>query len=150
VNASDARWTEVALAEARSAADLGEVPVGAVHVLEGRGSARGRNRTIIDGDPTAHAEIVAIRAAAETLGNHRIGGTLYVSLEPCAMCMGALLQARVERLVFAALDPKAGAAVSLYRLGDDERLNHRLLVEQGPLGEESAELLREFFRARRE
>lgn len=139
----------LALDEARLAADDGEVPIGAVLVEGDREVARGRNRTIRDCDPTAHAEVVALRAGAAALGNHRIGGTLYVTLEPCAMCMGALVQARVERLVFAADDPKAGAAVSLYRLAEDERLNHRFEVASGVLAEDSAELLREFFRSRR-
>ncbi len=137
------------MAEAHTAADLNEVPVGAVHVHGGRGIARGRNRTVTDADPTAHAELVAIRAAAKRMGNHRIGGTIYVTLEPCIMCMGAIVQARVERVVFAATDPKAGGAVSLYQLGSDERLNHLVRVEQGPLAEESTEMLQHFFRTRR-
>jgi tRNA(adenine34) deaminase len=139
----------VALDVAREAGDAEEVPVGAVLVSGGREVARGANRTIRDRDPSAHAEVVALRAAAAAAGDHRVGGTLYVTLEPCAMCMGAMVQARVERLVFAARDPKAGAAVTLYQLGSDERLNHRFPVEEGPLGEEAGELLREFFRARR-
>ena len=139
----------LALDEARSAAAEGEVPIGAVVVVEGREVARGYNRTIADCDPTAHAEVLTLRAAAAAIGNHRVGGTMYVTLEPCAMCMGALVQARVERLVFATPDPKAGAAVSLYKLAEDERLNHRFAVEQGVMGEESAGLLRDFFRSRR-
>lgn len=139
----------VAVDEAVLAAREDEVPVGAVLVHDGRELARGRNRTIADRDPSAHAEIVALRGAARAAGDHRVGGTMYVSLEPCAMCMGALVQARVERLVFAARDPKAGAAVSLYSLGSDPRLNHRFPVDEGPLAEESGELLREFFRRRR-
>jgi len=140
---------EAALGEARAAATGGEVPVGAVLVSDGRQLARAHNRTITDRDPTAHAEIVALREAAAALGNHRTGGTLYVTLEPCLMCMGAMVQARVERLVFAALDPKAGAAVSLYRVADDARLNHCFSVEQGPMAEAAGALLSEFFRARR-
>jgi tRNA(adenine34) deaminase len=139
----------LALDEARRAVAEGEVPIGAVVVVEGREIARGYNRTIADCDPTAHAEVLTLRAAAVAIGNHRVGGTMYATLEPCAMCMGALVQARVERLVFATPDPKAGAAVSLYKLAEDERLNHRFAVEQGVMGEESAGLLREFFRSRR-
>jgi tRNA(adenine34) deaminase len=140
---------DVALAEARTAAEEGEVPVGAVLVASGREIARGHNATLGRVDPTAHAEIVVLRTAARSSGNHRTGGTLYVSLEPCLMCMGALIQARVDRLVFAARDPKAGAAVSLFRLGADERLNHRFAVEQGPGAEAAARLLTDFFQARR-
>jgi tRNA(adenine34) deaminase len=139
----------VAFDEAARAEALDEVPVGAVLVLEGREFARGHNRTIVDRDPSAHAEIVVLRQAAMIAGDHRVGGTLYVTLEPCVMCMGALVQSRVDRLVFAARDPKAGAAVSLYQIGSDERLNHRFMVDEGPLAEESGELLRSFFRRRR-
>lgn len=139
----------VALAEAASAAAEGEVPVGAVLVVDGVELARASNRTIRDCDPTAHAEMVALRNAARRLCNHRVGGVLYVTLEPCLMCMGALVQARTRRVVFAALDPKAGAATSLYRVGEDARLNHRFAAEQGPFAEVSAGLLREFFRQRR-
>ena len=140
---------QLALREARSAALAGEVPVGAVLVVEGRAVAVAANRTLADVDPSAHAEIVALRTAARQMGNHRTGGTLYVTLEPCAMCMGALVQGRVERLVYGADDPKAGAAVSLYRLGEDERLNHRMAVEGGLLADESAKLLADFFAERR-
>lgn len=149
LTAADAQWMRVAIDEAERAGDRDEVPVGAVLVIEGAEVARGHNRTIVDRDPSAHAEIVALRAAAHVAGDHRVGGTLYVTLEPCVMCMGALVQARVQRLVFAARDPKAGAAVSLYELGSDARLNHRFPVEEGLLAEESAELLRAFFRRRR-
>lgn len=146
----DKRWMNEALREAREAARAGEVPVGAVFVAEdGAVVAFGANRTLRDTDPTAHAEVVALRAAARLLQNHRLGGTLYVTLEPCLLCMGALVQARVGRLVFAATDPKAGAAVSLYRIGEDQRLNHRFDVDQGPLADEASQLLREFFRQRR-
>ena len=143
------RWMQHAMGEARRAEAWGEVPVGAVLVVGGAEFSRGHNRTIVDCDPTAHAEVVALREAARVLGTHRIGGTVYVTLEPCAMCMGALIQARVEALVFAAPDPKAGAATSLYQLGDDPRLNHRFPSRPGPLAEEAAELLRDFFRRRR-
>lgn len=139
----------VALEEARATGTDAEVPVGAVLVVEGVEVARGRNRTVRDRDPSGHAEIVALRSAASRMGDRRIGGTLYVTLEPCVMCMGALVQARVERLVFAARDPKAGAAVSLYRIGEDERLNHRFAVDEGILADEAGRLLTEFFRARR-
>ena len=139
----------LALAEARLAFACDEVPVGAVVVVDGVVVGRGHNRTIADRDPSAHAEIVALRSAARCAGDHRVGGTLVVTLEPCLMCMGALVQARVERLVFATRDPKAGAAVSLYRLGEDARLNHRFAVSEGPLAGEAAGLLREFFRLRR-
>jgi len=145
----DLRWMAEALAEARRAGELGEVPVGAVFVRGGIVVASAHNRTIADRDPSAHAEIVALRAAAKQAGDHRLGGTIYVTLEPCAMCMGAMVQARVERLVFATRDPKAGAAVSLYTLANDSRLNHRFAVGEGPLAAESAALLREFFRRRR-
>jgi tRNA(adenine34) deaminase len=145
----DADWMRVAFEEAARAEAIEEVPVGAVLVLEGREIARGHNRTIVDRDPSAHAEIVVLRQAAMLAGDHRVGGTLYVTLEPCVMCMGALVQARVDRLVFAARDPKAGAAVSLYQIGSDERLNHRFMVDEGPMAEESGELLRGFFRRRR-
>jgi tRNA(adenine34) deaminase len=140
---------ELALAEARAAAEAGEVPVGAVWVREGEATTRAHNRTLSDCDPTAHAEIVCLRRAAHNADNHRLGGTLYVTLEPCIMCVGAMIQARVETLVFAARDPKAGAIVSLYRLADDERLNHRFAVREGPEADASAQLLREFFEARR-
>jgi len=146
---SDSEWMKLALDQARYAEARGEVPVGAVLVADGRELARAYNATILQSDPTAHAEILVLRAGAHAVGNHRTGGTLYVTLEPCAMCMGAMIQARIDRLVFAATDPKTGAAVSLMRLGDDERLNHRFEVEGGLLAKESSVLLRAFFRARR-
>jgi tRNA(adenine34) deaminase len=145
----DARWMKVAFEEAMRADSFDEVPVGAVLVAQGRDFARGHNRTIIDRDPSAHAEIVVLRRAGMLAGDHRVGGTLYVTLEPCVMCMGALVQARVDRLVFAARDPKAGAAVSLYEIASDARLNHRFMVDEGPMSEESADLLRKFFQRRR-
>ncbi len=138
-----------ALGQARLAAEAGEVPVGAVLLLDGRRLAAGFNRTIGDSDPTAHAELVVLRQAARRLGNHRTGGTLYVTLEPCLMCMGAMVQARIDGLVFGARDPKAGAAVSLYQVAADERLNHRVEVTEGPGAGESAALLRDFFARRR-
>jgi tRNA(adenine34) deaminase len=139
-----------ALSEARLAAEAGEVPIGAVVVREGEILARGQNRVLRDVDPTAHAEIVALRAAAAALGNYRLNGcTLFVTLEPCAMCAGAMIHARLERLVFAAADPKAGAAGSVLAVLNHEKLNHRMLVEQGILSDEAGELLRGFFRERR-
>ena len=139
-----------ALAEARLAAEAGEVPIGAVIVREGRIVARGQNRTLRDVDPPAHAEVVALRAAAAAVGNYRLNGcTLYVTLEPCAMCAGAMIHARLDGVVFAAPDPKAGACGSLLEVLNHPRLNHKMLVEQGVLESEAAEVLRSFFRARR-
>jgi tRNA(adenine34) deaminase len=147
---SDLEAMQAALAEARLAAEAGEVPIGAVVVREGAVIARGQNRVLRDVDPTAHAEIVALRAAAVALGNYRLNGcTLYVSLEPCAMCAGAMIHARLDRLAFAAADPKAGAAGSVLAVVNHPQLNHQMQVEQGILGEEAAELLRSFFRERR-
>jgi tRNA(adenine34) deaminase len=141
---------QAALAEARTAASAGEVPIGAIVVREGMVIAGGQNRVMRDCDPTAHAEIVAMRAAAEALGNYRLNGcTLYVTLEPCAMCAGAMIHARLDRLVFAAADPKAGAAGSVISLINHPRLNHQMQVEQGILADESSELLKGFFRERR-
>lgn len=148
---TDFDFMQAALVEAGLAAEAGEVPVGAVIVREGVIIARGQNRVLRDLDPTAHAEIVALRAAAAVLGNYRLNGcTLYVTLEPCAMCAGAMIHARVDRVVFAAVDPKAGAAGSVLAVLNHPQLNHQMQVEQGVLGEEAAELLRSFFRERRE
>jgi tRNA(adenine34) deaminase len=142
--------TQAALAEARLAAEAGEVPIGAVAVREGAIIARGQNRVLRDVDPTAHAEIVALRAAATALGNYRLAGcTLYVTLEPCAMCAGAMIHARIDRLVYAAADPKAGACGSVLAVLNHPQLNHKIQVEQGIAADESAELLRNFFRERR-
>ena len=146
----DLEAMQAALTEARLAADSGEVPIGAVVVLDGVIVARGQNRVLRDLDPTAHAEIVALRAAASALGNYRLAGcTLYVTLEPCAMCAGAMIHARIDRLVFAALDPKAGACGSVLAVLNHPQLNHQMQVEQGTGAEESATLLRNFFRDRR-
>jgi tRNA(adenine34) deaminase len=146
----DLQAMQAALDEARQSAEAGEVPIGAVVVREGAIIARGQNRVLRDLDPTAHAEIVALRAAAAFLGNYRLMGcTLYVTLEPCAMCAGAMIHARLDRLVFAAADPKAGAAGSVLAVVNHPQLNHQMLVEQGLLADESAELLRSFFRERR-
>jgi len=147
---TDLEAMQAALAEARLAGEAGEVPIGAVVVQEGAIVARGQNRVLRDLDPTAHAEIVALRAAAAVLGNYRLTGcTLYVTLEPCAMCAGAMIHARVTRLVFAAADPKAGAAGSVLSVINHEQLNHQIQLEQGILAEEASELLRSFFRERR-
>lgn len=145
---------EEAMAEAldlaREAGEAGEVPVGAVAVFEGRVVGRGRNRREEASDPTAHAELLAVQEAARALGRWRLTGvTLYVTLEPCAMCAGALVLARIDRLVFGASDPKAGAVGSLQDLSADPRLNHRYPVTRGLLGEAGGALLRAFFRARR-
>ncbi len=143
---SDDAWMKLALDEARAAALHGDVPVGAVIVQDETVLSRGHNRREIDGDPTAHAEIVAVRAAAAQIGHWRLERcTLYVTLEPCAMCAGALVNARVARLVFGAADPKAGAAGSLFRIPDDTRLNHRVEVVPGVRAVEGAELLSAFF-----
>jgi len=148
---ADHEAMHVALAEARLAAEAGEVPIGAVVVHDEAIVARGQNRVLRDNDPTAHAEIVALRAAAIALGNYRLNGcTLYVTLEPCAMCAGAMIHARLARLVFAASDPKAGAAGSVLSVLNHPQLNHQMQVDQGILGDESAELLRSFFRERRQ
>ncbi len=139
-----------ALEWARAGQANDEVPVGAVVVLGGRLIAEGHNRTITDSDPTAHAECVTIRRAARTLGDWRLeGATLYVTLEPCAMCAGAMVLARIERLVFGASDPKSGMAGSLENLVQDARLNHRIVQTPGVLAETSSQLLKAFFKARR-
>ena len=150
-------WSEMdlgnmraALAEAEAAAESGEVPVGAVVVAGGEIIARGHNRSETDNDPSAHAEIVALREAARRTGNYRLtDATLYVTLEPCAMCMGALVQARIERLVFGAYDPKAGAAGSAIDLSDSPSFNHRFEINGGVLAEECGSVLKAFFESRR-
>jgi tRNA(adenine34) deaminase len=147
---TDLDFMQAALDEAGRAAEAGEVPIGAVLVRAGEIVARGQNRVLRHLDPTAHAEVVALRAAATAVGNYRLlGCTLYVTLEPCAMCAGAMIHARLERLVFAAGDPKAGAAGSVLAVLNHPQLNHQMLVEQGILGDEAGELLRNFFRERR-
>lgn len=143
-------FMRAALDEARQAALSGEVPVGAVVVALGRIIARAGNRTITDCDPTAHAEIVVLREAAHAIGTHRLlGADLYVTIEPCAMCAGAMIQARIARLIYGADDPKTGAVRSCFSLLSDPRLNHRVEVVPGVLAEESAALLQNFFAARR-
>ena len=139
-----------ALAEAETAAQKGEVPVGAVVVAGGEIIGRGHNRSETDNDPSAHAEIVALREAARKTGNYRLtDATLYVTLEPCAMCMGALVQARIERLVFGAYDPKAGAVGSAIDLSDSPSFNHRFEINGGVLAEECGAVLKAFFESRR-
>lgn len=139
-----------ALAEARKAGSLGEVPVGVVIVRDGVVLARGHNKKESAGDPTAHAEIIALRSAARKLGNWRLEGCeVFVTLEPCVMCMGALVHARIGRLVFAATDKKAGACGSLYDLSQDRRLNHCFEVTRGVMEEEAGELLKGFFKGLR-
>ena len=139
-----------ALALAWQASQADEVPVGAVLVLDGRVVGEGRNRMIESADPTAHAEIEALRAACGSAGNYRLpGAELFVTLEPCAMCAGALVLARVARVVFSARDPRSGAAGSVFNILQNTALNHRCEVQSGPLEEESAELLRTFFQDRR-
>ena len=146
----DLHWMRRALQLATLAAREGEVPVGAVVVKEGELIAEGWNRPIGHHDPTAHAEIQALRAAGRALQNYRLGGTtLYVTLEPCPMCAGAIVHARVQRVVFAAPDPRTGAAGSIYNILQSNELNHRCEVLGGVLAEESAALLRHFFRSRR-
>jgi tRNA(adenine34) deaminase len=148
---SDVYYLGLALEVAREGLAAGEVPVGAVLVDEtGDILARAFNRPIGLHDPTAHAEILAMREGARVRGNYRLPGvSLYVTMEPCIMCLGAMIQARLRRLVFGAADPKAGACVSLYRLPDDTRLNHRLEVTGGVREAECRELVQEFFKARR-
>ena len=147
---SDQAWMRHALMLAERAAGAGEVPVGAVVVKDGQIVGEGWNRPIVDHDPSAHAEIVALRAAGAALGNYRLPGTtLFVTLEPCAMCAGAILHARVARLVFGARDPKAGAVESVYELIAKPQLNHVVDWQGGVLAEDCAELLRSFFRERR-
>ncbi len=145
MESDDERWMEVALEEARAAGAMGDVPVGAVVVIDGSIIARGRNRREQDNDPTAHAEIVALREAARSLGMWRVEGTLVVTQEPCPMCAGAIVNARVARLVFGCTNPKAGAVATLYQLVSDPRLNHRVEVRGGVREVECAKELQAFF-----
>jgi tRNA(adenine34) deaminase len=141
---------QAALDEARAAEAAGEVPIGAVVVRDGIIVSRAQNRVLRDNDPTAHAEVVALRAAAAAIGNYRLSRcTLVATLEPCAMCAGALIHARVERLVYGAADPKAGAAGSVLSVVNHPALNHQMTVQGGVMAEESASLLRAFFQQRR-
>jgi tRNA(adenine34) deaminase len=146
----DRGWMRVALEEAVAAEARGEVPVGAVVVVDEQLVARAGNRTVGDCDPTAHAEILALRAAATAGRSHRLAGaTLYATVEPCAMCMGGALQARIARLVYGCADPKGGAAGTLFDLASDPRLNHRIAVTAGVAEGECRDLLQAFFRVRR-
>lgn len=149
-NPKHMEFMKAALNEAGAAGSRGEVPIGAVVVLDGVIVSRAGNRTIGDCDPTAHAEVVALRETAHKIGNHRLLGTiLYVTIEPCAMCAGAMIQARISRLVYGADDPKAGAVRSCFSILEHEKLNHRVDVTSGVLAEQSVELLRAFFEMRR-
>ncbi|MFU8831208.1 MAG: tRNA adenosine(34) deaminase TadA [Wenzhouxiangella sp.] len=144
---SDSHWMRLALDQAAEAERLGEVPIGEVLVVDDELLGSGFNRVITDSDPSAHAEMVALRAAARQQGNYRLPGTtLYVTLEPCSMCAGAIINARIQRVVYAADDPKAGAHLSVFEVLDNPRLNHRCQVTAGVLAEEASEMLRAFFR----
>jgi tRNA(adenine34) deaminase len=146
----DTHFMELALAEARASEEAGEVPIGAVLVQDSAVLASSGNRTIRNNDPTAHAEIMVIREAARVLGNYRLSGcTLYVILEPCAMCAGAIIQARIPRLVYGADDPKGGAFRSCFEILTSAKLNHRVDVVPGVLADQSASLLQTFFALRR-
>lgn len=150
IASEDNRFMRLALGEAAEAGRRGEVPIGAVIVAADRVISAAGNRTISDCDPTAHAEMVVLRAAAREIGNHRLGAvTLYVTIEPCAMCAGAMIQARIERLVYGAEDPKGGAVTFRFAVLNHPRLNHRVNVTPGVLSEEAAALLKEFFSAKR-
>jgi tRNA(adenine34) deaminase len=147
---SDRAYMDLALEEARKAAAANEVPVGAVVVVNGNVVGRGFNQPISTNDPAAHAEIVALRGAAARLGNYRLPeATVYCTVEPCTMCAGAMIHARISRLVYGAPDPKAGAAGSIYNVLGDPRLNHRVEVLTGVREEDCAALLRDFFQTRR-
>ncbi|HUE51218.1 MAG TPA: tRNA adenosine(34) deaminase TadA [Terriglobales bacterium] len=146
----DEFWIEEALRAAQRALDAGEVPVGAVVVCDGKIVARGWNRTLTDSDPTAHAEIVALREAGAAVGNHRLGDcALFATIEPCAMCAGAMIHARLKRMVYGADDPKAGAVRSVVQVLNHPQLNHRMEVRGGVLAGRCAEMLQSFFRSRR-
>ena len=148
---TDELFMRLALAEAESARDLGEVPIGAVIVgPNGAVLAAASNRTITDSDPTAHAEILALRIAARKIGNYRLTGcTLYTTIEPCVMCAGALVNARIDRLVFGAHDERFGAVETMFRLCDSDDLNHRMEIVTGMLADECRGLMQDFFRQRR-
>jgi tRNA(adenine34) deaminase len=146
----DELWMEEALRAAQRALEAGDVPVGAVVIHNNQIVGRGWNRNLADADPTAHAEIIALRAAGKNLGNHRLGDCeLFVTIEPCAMCAGALVHARLKRLVYGADDPKAGAVHSVMRVLNHPSLNHQMEVQSGVLAGRSAELLQDFFKRRR-
>jgi tRNA(adenine34) deaminase len=141
----DEAWMRLALDEAREAAAAGDVPVGAIAVLDDAILGRGRNRRELDRDPTAHAEVVALREAASARGQWRVEGTLYATQEPCPMCAGAIVNARVARLVYGCPNPKAGAVATLYEIVTDPRLNHRVEVRGGVCADECAAVLQQFF-----
>ena len=146
----DRQFMQQALSQAKLAAAAGEVPVGAVLVRDGQVISTGFNRPITNSDPSAHAEMMALRAAAQSESNYRLPGTtLYVTLEPCTMCAGAMLHARVERVVFGAADPKTGAAGSVLNVFSEKQINHQTQVEGGIMGEECGKVLRDFFKERR-
>jgi tRNA(adenine34) deaminase len=146
----DLQFMQAALEEARAAGDAGEVPIGAVLIHDGRILARSGNRTILDNDPTAHAEIVVLREAARLLGNYRLADTtLYVTIEPCSMCAGAIIQARVLRLVYGADDPKSGAVRSCFEIFSHPRLNHQVEITSGVLAGDCATVIQSFFAQRR-
>ena len=150
LTSNDELWMEEALRAALRALEAGDVPVGAVVIFNNQIVGRGWNRNLVDADPTAHAEIIALRDAAKNLGNHRLGNCeLFVTIEPCAMCAGALVHARLKRLVYGAADPKAGAVQSVMQVLNHTSLNHHMEVQSGVLAGRSAELLQEFFRSRR-
>jgi tRNA(adenine34) deaminase len=150
VNANDVKYMQIALEEAAKAGRRGEVPIGAAIVAGEKIVAAAGNQTIGDCDPTAHAEMIALRTAAREIGNYRLGDvTLYVTIEPCAMCAGAMIQARIARLVYGADDPKGGAVTSCFAVLDSQRLNHRVNVTSGVLADESASLLQQFFAGKR-
>jgi tRNA(adenine34) deaminase len=147
---TDIQFMQEALAEARASAAAGEVPIGAVVVHDGKILTRSGNRTIRDNDPTAHAEIVVLREAARFLGNYRLArSTLYVTIEPCSMCAGAMIQARIPRLVYGTDDPKGGAVRTCFQILSDPRLNHQVEVTSGVLAADCANLVQSFFAARR-
>ena len=147
---TDELYMQEALRSAQRALEAGEVPIGAVVVCDGKIVGRGHNRNIIDHDPTAHAEILALREAGAAIGNHRLGDCdLFVTIEPCAMCAGAMIHARLKRVVYGAADPKAGAAGSVMMVLNHPALNHSMEVQQGVLAGRCAELLQQFFREKR-
>ncbi len=147
---ADSAWMRLALEQARLAAQAGEVPVGALVIKDGEILGQGHNRTLLDNDPTAHAEVVALRQAAGRVGNYRlVGCVMFATIEPCAMCAGAMVHARLAKLVYGAADPKAGAAGSVVQVLNHPSLNHKMEVTSGVLEQECAEMLRQFFRDRR-
>jgi tRNA(adenine34) deaminase len=147
---NDTKWMKIALEQAVLAGEKGEVPVGAALVRKGKLIASAGNCPISRNDPTAHAEIIVLRKAAKQESNYRLPGTtLFVTLEPCTMCVGAIIHARVDRVVFGAADPKTGALVSLYTIGSDNLLNHKLTISSGVLADKCADLLKDFFRRKR-